>query len=176
MDCFEESRKEQLSDFFVRRHAEATQELKHLTRMYYDVCWYNFEVNCRTWSYPWPRTIPGSSLCIHAYRVEPIWVNGRKRECGTFPVYWSGPAEDAPPLPPQIIQEEIILAAKLVDMYKEAITAPYDWAPGGRLYQKLLRDTSVPTKYNYRTSSDLSKDDRGRGNRSERRGRERQRE
>ena len=150
-----EDLKDDMSAFFCRRYAEAKQELQQLTRLFKDACWYNFEVNCREWRHPWPETFLVSPLRLHGYRVEHTWVNGRRREMGTFPVYWAGPSGEAPQLPPEILMVELVEATKLVNMYKTAMTAPYDWAPGGSLYQKLLRETPVPTRYNYRTSSEL---------------------
>ena len=146
--CDHQDRKDRLSDYFYRRHVEATQELAELMRVFKDACWYNFEVECRTWRHPWPTSILESRLCLHGYNVAFVWVNGRKRERSMFPVYYDGPLGDAPPLPPQILINEIELATELVRTLQEAVSAPYDWAPGGHKYEKLRRETLLPTSSN----------------------------
>ena len=143
--CDHPDRQDQISDYFYRRHVEAKQELAELIRVFKDACWYNFEVHCRDWRNPWPQSILESRLRLQGYRVDSVWVNGRKRERGTFPVYYDGTVGSAPPLPPQILIEEINIATDLVNMLEEAISAPYDWAPGGSKYQKLRSETLLPT-------------------------------
>ena len=163
-------RQEQLSDFFVRRHAEAKQELDHLRRVFKDVCWYNFEVHCRDWRRPWPESVFGTQMTLHGYRVVPHWVNGRRHESGTYPIYFTGEVHEAPRLPPQILIQELVLAQQLVQVYADAITAPYDWAPGGSEYEKLLQTTMVPTSSNTENAKHATGGRRRRGFR--RRGRE----
>jgi hypothetical protein len=155
---YHEYRKDQISDYFVRRLAEATQELDNLRRVFRDVCWFNFEVHCRAWRPPWPQSIFGTRLKLHGYNVQTIWVNGRRREYGTFPVYYDGPVHEAPPVPPQILMEELALAVSLVQYYKDASTAPYDWAPGGSLYQELLQTTLLPTQWSSTSSEGSDRD------------------
>ena len=145
--------KDEMSDYFYRRWAEANDELTHLQQVFKDSCWYNFEVHCRDWQEPWPKSCSRSTLCLHGYRVETTWVNGRKREYGTFPVYYWGSVQKAPHLPPQILINELILATKLRDELQEAITAPYDYAPGGHKYEELLTTTLLPTQASLFTSS-----------------------
>ena len=146
--CDHHDRQDTISDYFYRRHVEAKQELFELRRVFKDACWYNFEVHCRNWRDPWPKTISESRMCFHGYSVQNVWVNGRKRERGSFPIYYDGPVGDAPPLPPQILIQELILQTQLVHELEESITAPYDWAPGGAKYNKLLTETLLPTSSN----------------------------
>ena len=71
---------------------------------------------------------------------------GRAEQC-TFPIWYSGSVEDAPALPPSIIYNELKHARAYMHFMKEQITAPHDYAPGGRAYEKLLRESEGVREY-----------------------------
>ena len=50
---------------------------------------------------------------------------------------------DAPPLPPQILESELKAAKAYMDHCDAQRNAPFDWAPGGKLYDALLQSTLV---------------------------------
>jgi len=54
---------------------------------------------------------------------------------------------DAPPLPPVIIYRELLEARKYRDFMAEQMHAPHTYAPGGREYEKLLRESVGVKEY-----------------------------
>ena len=139
--------KESMCGFFEDEYLEATREVDRLRDLFKEVCWYNFETKCRGWMHPWPMSQGDSSIELFGTKIVVDDSRGRRREVGLFPVYYSGTVRDAPELPPQILLNELKLAAEHLAACKEQRNAPYDWAPGGRLYCKLLSETNVPSDY-----------------------------
>ena len=139
--------KESMCDFFEDEFLEASREVDRLQNLFKDVCWYNFETKCRSWMHPWPYSQENSWIELHGTKIVIDDSRGRRREVGLFPVYYSGTVRDAPELPPQILLTELVLAADHLAACKEQRNAPFDWAPGGRLYRKLLSETIVPSDY-----------------------------
>lgn len=139
--------KQVICDIFEDEYTEAQREYERLMHLFKDVCWYNFETRCRDWRHPWPQSYDWSPIELCGVNIKTDYRNGRAREIGEFPVYYSGPIRDAPPLPPEIITTEIQAAAKRLKQCEENCRAPHEWAPGGKRYNQLLRDTTVPTEY-----------------------------
>ena len=126
-------------ELFTEEYERAAEEFYRLGALFKDVCWYNFETQCRSWSEPWRRSDPRSPLCLESHRYS-------GRESGEFGVWYEGTVSDAPPLPPQIVLEEMRTASLYMHACYEQISAPYDWAPGGKKYKELLRTTLFPVK------------------------------
>ena len=76
----------------------------------------------------------GSLLELHGSRFTRA---KRGREHSDYPVYYSGPVEDAPYLPPTVIFRECTLAAEDLERARDQIHAAFDWAPGGAKYEWL---------------------------------------
>ena len=136
-----------MCDEFEGEHTRAQLECKRLSELFKNVCWYNFETKCRTWKSPWPESWEMSNIELHGTRIEVDTRNGRDREIGHFPVYYSGPVRDAPALPPEILLNELKDASDYLKFTLQQCTAAHDWAPGGSLYNKLLLETKVPTEF-----------------------------
>lgn len=134
-----------LSEEFQVEYKEAKRERERLEKLFLNVSWFNFEVGCRTWRHPWPETWVNSFIELTGVRIDKVMRNGREREVGTFPTYYAGPIRDAPPLPPYIIWVEWKNAVAYEKVCLQHVTAPYDWAPGGYLYNELQQTTLVPT-------------------------------
>lgn len=132
------------SEFETEMQA-AKLEYERLQGLFKDVCWYYFETQCRYWQRPWPLSLPGSPIELNGICIETCVRNGREREIGTFPIYYSGAVEHAPQLPPVVIFNELRIAAEYLQFCRDNCTAPHDWAPGGRKYVQLLHTTMVPT-------------------------------
>jgi hypothetical protein len=124
---------------FNKEYQLAREELKRLHALYREACWYNFETQCRKWRHPWHATWDASAVEMHGHRHVQSWVGCRELTRCEFPVWYSGAVGSAPPLPPEMILIEIRLAEKHVLSAKEQRWAPYDYAPGGTEYEKLLR-------------------------------------
>lgn len=143
-------------EHFACEHRQAVQECRRLEELFKDVAWYNFETVARTWTHPWPVTIDASVIELHAQRYSVVPSRGgRHCEKAEFPHYYAGPVRDAPPLPPLIVLNELELARVAVQEAEEACAAPYEWAPGGRLYEKLIRESDGVKAYR-RLSSNTS--------------------
>ena len=138
-----ECEKDRYFNIFSRRHIEAVQEHERLKTLFREACWYNFEVQCRTWQYPWPQTIESSQVLLHGQRYETKNVKGVKHEYSSFPIYYIGQIKDAPELPLQILINELRDSSELESALEEQVTAPYDWAPGGVMYNILKSKTTV---------------------------------
>ena len=127
-------------EHFLREYRHAVAECKRLEALLNDVVWYNFETVARAWKEPWPASWLESTLTLHAQRYQLVPTRGgRRAEKADFPVYYSGPLRDAPRLPPAIVLAELQLARSEVARAEEACAAVYECAPGGRLYEKMLR-------------------------------------
>jgi len=131
------------TDRFEREYGEAKEEFVRLSHLFKEVCWYNFETACRTWRQPWRFTDPDSTVSVDCMQFTRKWERGCLMEYGRFPVWYEGPVRDAPPLPPEIVLHELRDAREYMLACQKQISAPYDWAPGGKCYEELCRVTSV---------------------------------
>tara|TARA_B100001250_G_scaffold280257_1_gene242626 strand:- start:1216 stop:1698 length:483 start_codon:yes stop_codon:yes gene_type:complete len=128
--------RESYVDRFTGEYMDAKEEFERLRDLFKDVCWYNFEAHGKWWGKRkrW--------VYVHAQRFR-RFRRGSLREIGEFPVYYSGPADEAPRLPPAIVLVELEKARKHMQDCRELMTAPIDWAPGGAKYEALRRVTRV---------------------------------
>ena len=143
-----------MCDFFEDEVTSAGREVTRLKGLLKDVCWYNFETKCRGWMHPWPKSVMESWIALHGVCIEVDKSRGREREIGKFPVYYAGPISDAPALPPEIILKELLVACKYKKEAEEQRAAPFDWAPGGKKYNQLLKETNVPTEASKKRARD----------------------
>ena len=137
-------------DRFEREYRQARDEYQRLQQLWYDVCWYNFEVEACKWKGPWRYSYPDSEVKLNSYRFDQYWQRGNLMESGSFPVYYSGPVCEAPPLPPDVVLHEMREAKRYMDICEQERSAPIDWAPGGVKYEALVRTTMVGKKCLYR--------------------------
>ena len=142
--------KEAMCEWFEDELSEATREVDRLTDLFREVCWYNFETQCRKWTHPWPESMGSSHIELHGTKIVIDDSRGRRREVGLFPVYYKGIVRDAPPLPPLIVLKELREATEYQRLCAAQRSAPFDWAPGGKSYLKLLQTTHVPSEYSRR--------------------------
>ena len=114
----------------------ARAEVKRLTSLLNDLCWYNFEVSCAQWRKPWRQSRQESYVLLHGQ----VWDGDALLK---MPIWFAGAVRDACSCPPAIILEELDIA---ID-YEEACKALYDglkdWAPGGVRYMELAETTLV---------------------------------
>ena len=111
--------------------------------MFTDVCWYNFETNCRRWKHPWRKSQIWSFMDMRGMRFTRKWNRGRLMEHGYFPVWYHSRIDEAPSLPPEIILKELKDAKEYMEMCDKQRTAAYNWAPGGHLYKEPCKLTMV---------------------------------
>ena len=128
---------------FKREYRDAQVEYDRLTQQFKDVCWYNFETRCVEWKRPWRSSDPESRVEVYGMSFHRTWRRGHLVEHARFPVWYDGPVCDAPYLPPSIIATEVEEARRYMEACRTQLTAPYDWAPGGILYEALRRTTAV---------------------------------
>jgi len=128
---------------FKREHKAAQDEFLRLSSLFKDVCWYNFETACQVWRKPWRNSDPESLVLLHGMCFTQKWRRNCLLEEGKFPLYYEGPVETAPKLPPEIVLLELLEAKKYMQHCETQLSAPYDWAPGGSLYKELVRTTLV---------------------------------
>lgn len=124
-------------------------EYEQLVSLFREVCWYNFETQCQNWQAPWHESWGGSHIEMHGAR----YCCDRGRTSGEFPIWYSGAVSAAPTLPPAIVLSEVKDAEKRMHLTRKQRNAPYDWAPGGREYEKLLREGEGVAAYNQLQSS-----------------------
>lgn len=150
-------------EHFLREYRHLMQEYKRIEELLRDVVWYNFETVARSWKSPWPETLLDSHLELHAQRYVIVQVRGgRQCERAEFPYYYAGPVRDAPTLPPAIVLHELKLAWEAVKEAETSCAAPYEWAPGGQLYCKLLRESEGVKAYAELSSKVRTDSDGGR--------------
>lgn len=125
--------KDAMFDEFDAEFKRASLEVMHLQQLYTETCWYNFETRCRTWQEPWHESYEGSPCTLRKY--------------------YTGSVRDAPCLPPVIVKKELEAAKEYADYMAEQRYAPYDWAPGGRAYERMVRESAGVAAYNALQSS-----------------------
>ena len=121
---------------FNLEYERARREVCQLSALFRDVCWYNFETCCRVWNNPWFESLGDSHIILHGH----CYKTAGYRETGSFPIWYSGNLRDAPRLPPEILFNELIAANDYMQFMNEQRFAPFDFAPGGRKYEQLLRE------------------------------------
>ena len=151
---------------FRKDHKQAVEECKRLESLLADVVWYNFETACREWQHPWPQSFGDSPVVLHGARYAYACKRGRLRESGSFPIYYEGIVQHAPKLPPEIVLLEVQSARSDVEASEKLTTAPWDWAPGGRLYEQLLRESDGVREYERRRISGAGLGDDASGTRN----------
>ena len=132
----------------------AKMEYTRLACVFKDVCWYNFETQCRNWRQPWPQSIQQSPIKLLGMRIEQHVRNGHAHEVGTFPVYYRGTVGNAPPLPPAIVLIEMKNAFDYMRKLERAQQDVFDWAPGSAKYQQLAAHTLVGKEFSHRSVFD----------------------
>ena len=128
--------KSAMYDEFDAEYRRAVAEYERLSALFREVCWYNFETVCRHWREPWHESFDISVVELHGVRAT----TRDLRERVEFPSYYRGAIRDAPSLPPQIVLAEVRAAQDYAEYMEKQRRAPYDWAPGGVEYEKLLRE------------------------------------
>lgn len=118
-------------DYFAAEYTNASLELQRLERLFTDIAWYNFELECRVWKHPWPQSVGSSMVMLCGARHLSRFSN-------TFPVYYAGRIDEAPTLPGGILYTEIQLAKQWVRECQERCDGVYDYAPGGHEHARLL--------------------------------------
>ena len=139
---------------FAHRYDQLLVEELRLKALLRDVTWYHFKTVVRDWARPWPKSVGESPVLLRGVKVIQINKRGRTRETCTYPVYYGGSVSEAPPLPPTIIWNEITEIAEEIERARLQYLAPYEWAPGGRLYEQMLRESPGVQAFR-ETSSDV---------------------
>ena len=148
MDCYETCTlckglrghhrlKEDYSNIFKLELLNAKKEYQQLGDLFDAVCWYNFETRCKSWKEPWNISYLDSSISLKTCNS----LNN------TTPYWYCGSLHDAPHLPPVLVLKELMAAKKYLQFMQEQITAPFDWAPGGKKYEELLRRGAGVKRY-----------------------------
>lgn len=130
-------------EIFKKEYNDAQEESKRLQNLFMDVCWYNFETRCKTWTNPWPQSVLKSMITLYGCSFRKV--NNLRGERCDFPIWYSGKVSNAPHLPPQIIFNELQDSKHYLQFCKDQCNAPFDFAPGGKEYLKILASTHVPT-------------------------------
>ena len=140
--------RDEMCEAFYWEHYARKAEHKRLENLMVDVMWYNFETAARHWKHPWATTIGTSRLQLHGVRLTVSkGRDGRPREKGEFPMYYDGAVDQAPILPPAILLSELKSAWDEMQAAKENCNAVYDWAPGGKLYEHMLKESAGVREY-----------------------------
>ena len=138
---------DRMHEEFLGEHKRAVVEYGRLELLMKNVAWFNFETKCRSWRSPWSESQEGSMLTLLGQSYTNTIKRGRVREVARFPTYYHGTVHSAPNLPPQIVLNELKLAEALVRELETQCAAPYEWAPGGRLYEQMLRESDGVRAY-----------------------------
>ena len=123
--------KEALAEEADYEITKARLECSRLAGLFKEVCWYNFETQCRNWRRPWNQSMQQSIIVLQGFRITEHKRNGRTYEAGYFPVWYRGPVGHAPQLPPEIILIELKSAHDHLVGLERLRCNVFDWAPGG---------------------------------------------
>jgi hypothetical protein len=119
----------------IREVNAARSELVRLRSLYADVCWYHFEISVQDWNTPWHVTLGRSLVTLHSRRVE--------RGVTRWGFFYSGPVEEAPVLPPEVVVSELELAGSELAHWRRILHDITAYAPGGAAYTQLCENTLV---------------------------------
>jgi len=144
---------DEIHEELYREYADAHAEYMRIARLFREVAWYNADTfTCRWWN------LRRKQVALYGVRHEVYPVRGgRARQRCTFREYYVGDATDARPLPPEIILHELKMSHDLMMAAFDAVSAPYDWAPGGDKYEKLVRESPGVYEYERRRLATSSK-------------------
>lgn len=131
---------------FARELREAREEVRRLSQLFKDVCWYNFETRAKVWTRPWHMSDPDSFVTLGSMAFMQKWSRGHLVEHSRFGTYYNGPVRDAPILPPEVVLTELKAAKEYEALCARHVSDPDDYAPGGIAYQMLLQTTQVPVR------------------------------
>ena len=126
--------------------ADARSELQNLRGLQEEVNWFNFEVTCLKWNWPWHPSYIMTPIILEGVRITHTRRRGKRHELLEFPVWYSGSVYDAEPIPYAILANEIKQAEAYVQRAEQNVNAPYEWAPGGAQYEQLRCTTNLPTQ------------------------------
>ena len=124
---------------FDKEYEAALLERRRLSELFNEVCWYNFETQCRSWNSPWMESLGASCVRLSAQQHTKRMRCGRLVEKSRYPPYYSGSVKNAPQVPPDVVLLELKAADEAVAYWAEQRFAPHEFAPGGRKYEELLR-------------------------------------
>jgi hypothetical protein len=139
-------------EHFTKEHHFLLQEYKRMQTLLKDVIFYNLGTVASKWkgmrSWETNEFILGYDVELHTqrYRMVPTR-GGRHCEKADFPIYYQGDLEGAPPLPPAIVLDEVKRIQEEVRVAEANCAAPYEWAPGGRKYEQMLRESEGVAAY-----------------------------
>ena len=122
---------------FREELVKAKKEYKRLSVLFEEICWYNFEVSCKTWEPPWYTSVLDTQVTLYSHIYEHTRNNGHVYETSDFPVYFDGTVRDATLVPPGIILNELNDAAGYVLECELNLQGVDTWAPGGMDYEDL---------------------------------------
>ena len=146
---------------FYAEYVLLVAEYDQLCALMCEVFWYNFETAAKAWREPWPLSLQESHLSLFGARYELRPSRGRTSLKATFPVYYHGTLRDAPRVPPELLLTELSDAREAMLDAANRVTAPYDYAPGGDLYAKHVRESVGARIYEEYRLSDRSTNGRG---------------
>ena len=132
-----------------REYSKAIMEYKQLVDLWEEARWFYSEVaSFHTWRAPWFVNFPGSAVEMYGQ------VHTDQDSYGKL--YYYGPIEEAPLLPPQIVYSELQIARELCDAARAQLSAAHDWAPDGAHYAELLRTGEGVRAYNLLSDQTLT--------------------
>jgi hypothetical protein len=124
-----------------REYSRAMMEYKQLVDLWEEARWYHSEVaSFHRWRSPWFVNFPGSAVEMYGQ------VHTDQDSYGK--IYYYGPIEEAPLLPPLIVYSELKIARELCDAAHAQLSAAHDWAPDGAHYAELLHTGEGVRAYN----------------------------
>ena len=143
----EEALEDEKYQYFTRGMHDVNElqyEIYNLQQLHQEANWYNFECSCRSWQEPWVQGEPD-------YQINLFGMVDVKRAYTSDwcirPVWYSGNLCDAMPLPIQILRNELETLSEELTRAREIAHAPYEWAPGGHLYEEHIRNSSSAHRY-----------------------------
>lgn len=128
-------------EHFEEEYDQLKMEYGRLCELFRDVCWYEHERRSMSWAHPWYGHV--KDLHLHGYRIESVWRRGHRHDFWRFPLYYEGHPSDAPPLPVNIVANELATMLTELEVARANCTAAQDWAPGGCKYELLLKGSTA---------------------------------
>lgn len=127
----------------TEEYVQAMGEVARLSMLFQDICWYNFEYECKKWREPWTQTDPYSPTRLHGMRHRTWYNKGKLHECTDFTEWFYGPICDAPALPAAVVFSELRDAQAYAEEVKARMFDAVNYAPGGPEYRRLAETTAV---------------------------------
>lgn len=136
-NCYETDSLDEMHKSALKQFESAKKEYHRLKDFAWDVMWYHFETEARSWKHPWAVSEMQSPVLLKGRR----YVKKSRKEIEERNIYYFGTIGTAPLLPAAIIFNEVREAKKHMLALESQVENCYSWAPGGKDFEAHMQNS-----------------------------------